>query len=374
MKHTKHILSLFAAGAILITISFFMHAQIKNIPFFHKLESRPFVDVTLNYGLAREKNNREYMEDYALTSLSKNKGSIFGVFDGHGGHQTSRYLQLHFARILRNNLVKTTIKKALHNTFERLDTEVRRITVSGSTASILFFDHQPTDALVATTGDSSIMWFNLDSNEPPQITRDHKISDKAERKRIEYYDGDITYDRDDPTLLRVNGSLAMSRSIGDHHVKELSPGAVIATPTIISVPLTSQNKYIFVIASDGFWDAVNINKDPKDKGPSDTRQVFTSKLRLWIGNAMDDPHNKKTINKKLDEIAQSLINWSKKSGSKDNITVQIVVATTEIPTLGSYRPHSASWTTKLANFIKNTRNNIERLGSPKRQTKVGNGQ
>mmetsp|Transcript_932 Transcript_932/g.2191 ORF Transcript_932/g.2191 Transcript_932/m.2191 type:complete len:95 (-) Transcript_932:150-434(-) len=51
---------------------------------------------------------------------------------------------------------------------------------------------------------------------------------------------------------RVAGQLAVSRALGDHHLKT---SGVIANPHITTVNLTSAEQ-ILVIASDGLWDAV----------------------------------------------------------------------------------------------------------------------
>lgn len=51
---------------------------------------------------------------------------------------------------------------------------------------------------------------------------------------------------------RVHGTLAVSRSIGDAHLKEW----VLAEPDTKVVDLTPDMQYL-VLASDGLWDEVN---------------------------------------------------------------------------------------------------------------------
>jgi protein phosphatase 1L len=50
---------------------------------------------------------------------------------------------------------------------------------------------------------------------------------------------------------RVQGSLAVSRAIGDLHLKQW----IISEPEIIKLPLTSDCQFL-IMASDGLWDKV----------------------------------------------------------------------------------------------------------------------
>ena len=55
---------------------------------------------------------------------------------------------------------------------------------------------------------------------------------------------------------RVDGYLAISRSLGDREIKALHPGAVIAVPQITVTPLEASDVCI-VLACDGIWDVLN---------------------------------------------------------------------------------------------------------------------
>lgn len=54
---------------------------------------------------------------------------------------------------------------------------------------------------------------------------------------------------------RVHGSLAVSRAIGDSHLKKW----VISEPETNKVRLTAECQF-FILASDGLWDKVNIKR------------------------------------------------------------------------------------------------------------------
>lgn len=73
---------------------------------------------------------------------------------------------------------------------------------------------------------------------------------------------------------RVQGSLAISRAIGDLHLKEW----IISEPEIRSLPLTSDCEFL-IMASDGLWDkvcsVVSLNESesilPRTKVPDNKR-------------------------------------------------------------------------------------------------------
>jgi protein phosphatase 1L len=55
-------------------------------------------------------------------------------------------------------------------------------------------------------------------------------------------------------IWRVHGSIAVSRAIGDLHLKEW----IISEPEIKRVPLTSDCQFL-IMASDGLWDKVRLS-------------------------------------------------------------------------------------------------------------------
>ncbi|KAA8521096.1 hypothetical protein F0562_011751 [Nyssa sinensis] len=81
------------------------------------------------------------------------------------------------------------------------------------------------------------------------LTNDHRPSREDERLRIENSGG---YVHCRNGVWRVNGSLAVSRAIGDLHLKQW----VISEPEIKKLPLTSDCEFL-IMASDGLWDKVN---------------------------------------------------------------------------------------------------------------------
>lgn len=114
-----------------------------------------------------------------------------------------------------------------------------------------------------------------------------------ERKRIEAAGGHVTYNG---TTYRVAGILAMSRALGNYHLKDHN--FVIADPDIVRLNLAYHRPQFLIFASDGLWD------------------VFTNT------EAVAYVRDKLTTNSFFG--AKSIALKANRSGSKDNITVLIV--------------------------------------------------
>jgi protein phosphatase 1L len=81
------------------------------------------------------------------------------------------------------------------------------------------------------------------------LTSDHRASREDERRRIESQGGFVV---DCRGTWRVQGSLAVSRGIGDGHLKPW----VLAEPDTTTLPVDADCEFL-VLASDGLWDKVD---------------------------------------------------------------------------------------------------------------------
>jgi len=81
-----------------------------------------------------------------------------------------------------------------------------------------------------------------------RLTYDHKGSDKAEVKRITEAGGFVLNNR-------VNGVLAVTRSLGDTAMKEF----VVGSPYTSEMELCNEDEFL-IIACDGLWDVVDDQK------------------------------------------------------------------------------------------------------------------
>ncbi|KAL6948956.1 hypothetical protein ACO0QE_001437 [Hanseniaspora vineae] len=141
----------------------------------------------------------------------------------------------------------------------------------------------------ANVGDSRIVLMR--DGKAIRLTYDHKASDQYEMKRVEKAGGLIMKSR-------VNGMLAVTRSIGDKFFDKL----VISNPFTTSVELTSKDQFL-IIACDGLWDVV------EDQEACD----------LINDNIHDlDPS----------KAAKFLVDYAMQNGTTDNITVMVIFFST----------------------------------------------
>lgn len=81
------------------------------------------------------------------------------------------------------------------------------------------------------------------------LTTDHRPSREDERERIETLGGYVDLCRG---VWRIQGSLAVSRSIGDRHLKQW----VTAEPETKVIKIEPEHD-LLILASDGLWDKVS---------------------------------------------------------------------------------------------------------------------
>ncbi|KAL5715505.1 protein-serine/threonine phosphatase [Ranunculus cassubicifolius] len=122
-----------------------------------------------------------------------------------------------------------------------------------------------------------------------ELTRDHHPDRDDERLRIESFGGFVEDSR-------VNGELALSRSIGDVTYKEYG---VISTPEVTEWQLGANDTYL-VVASDGIFEQMT-TKDVADV--------------LW------DAHD---TCKGSSSLAECVVNSAFASGSRDNLSAIVV--------------------------------------------------
>lgn len=158
--------------------------------------------------------------------------SLFAV--GHGGPEVSKYSNLHayprFAKLLEEKKGKCSneeVGNILTESLLEVDKEVEKnpkLRTQGSAACVVYFNNSEgqTSIITANVGDSRAV---LSRNKTAiDLSVDHKPNLPSEKKRIEDLGGFVKWagDYDKKTGLplehtgvyRVNGNLALSRSIG----------------------------------------------------------------------------------------------------------------------------------------------------------------
>jgi len=198
--------------------------------------------------------------------------SYFGIYDGHGGRQIVDFLERNLERNIENELCiddAATIPERLTRAFLITDMESRKlnITTSGATAVsvLLRYKRNAADGSplcktlhVANVGDSRAVLVSTikpdtgGTNEPAvvgqfvatRLSYDHSAEDPSEQQRIREAGGFITRNR-------VLGILAVSRSFGDHGMKDF----VTADPYISETDLLRcGDAPLLILACDGVWD------------------------------------------------------------------------------------------------------------------------
>jgi protein phosphatase 1B len=256
----------------------------------------------LRYGLSSMQGWRIEMEDShcAVVSLPIKEfhdWSFFAVFDGHAGAKVSHYCSenlldsiiktenSYFSNSNKNsnnnslnkspnsketnyinnsiNLSDQKIREAIRQGFLDLDTKIRGLEEfkngddkSGSTAVACLIS--PHFVFLINCGDSRGLLVR--NNDVVLKTLDHKPNLPAERDRITKAGGSVM-------IQRVNGSLAVSRALGDFEYKTngdmgQTEQLVSPEPDVLSIERDPKDEFV-VLACDGIWDVMS-NEDIRD--------------------------------------------------------------------------------------------------------------
>ena len=156
------------------------------------------------------------------------------------------------------------LKKAIIEGFLRLDDKIRKMPEfdkgedkSGSTAVACLIS--PSHVYLINCGDSRSIF--VSDNKVKLYTIDHKPINPIERERIQNAGGSVM-------IQRVNGSLAVSRALGDYEYKQVENRGpceqlVSPEPEIYVCEREVDKDEFVVLACDGIWDVMS-NEELKD--------------------------------------------------------------------------------------------------------------
>ncbi|KAK4385327.1 putative protein phosphatase 2C 25 [Sesamum angolense] len=240
-----------------------------------------------------------FMEDrYAavLGLQGDSKQAFFGVFDGHGGAGAAEFAAQNLEKNVMNELSKRReeVEEAVKEGYLITDGEFLKEEIRGGTCCVTALIHKG-DLVVSNAGDCRAVMSRGGVAEP--LTVDHRPSLDDERERIESLGGYVDCCRG---VWRVHGSLAVSRAIGDRHLKEW----VIAEPATKVFKIEPECEFL-ILASDGLWDNVS-NQEAVDVVQS-----------LCIG--VDKPE--------AFSACKKLVDLSLTRGSLDDISVMVIQLT-----------------------------------------------
>ncbi|KAL2096363.1 hypothetical protein ACEWY4_008511 [Coilia grayii] len=250
----------------------------------------------LNYALASMQGWRAQMED-AHSCVAELDGELaawgyYAVFDGHAGTTVAQYCARNLLKhILATGGVKAEedpeqVKEGIREGFLDIDRQMHEQTRrdnwdrSGSTATAVMIS--PRHFYFINCGDSRA--FLCRGGRVHFYTEDHKPCNPRERERIQNAGGRVT-------LQRVNGSLAVSRALGDFDFKAVgwrpqTEQLVSPEPEVYELERSEEDEFL-VVACDGVWDAMT-NEDlcafvrSRLQVCDDLREVCTQVLDLCL--------------------------------------------------------------------------------------------
>ncbi|XP_071403209.1 protein phosphatase 1E [Centroberyx affinis] len=270
---------------------------LKDLPY--RRRPQPYYETSIH----AIKNMRRKMEDKHViipdfNSLfniqDQEEQAFFAVFDGHGGVDAAIYAANH----LHVNLVRQeafgqdpgeALCRAFKLTDERFVQKASREHLRCGTTGVVTFLRGRT-LYVAWLGDSQVML--VKRGQAVELMKPHKPDREDEKQRIEALGGCVIWFG----TWRVNGSLSVSRAIGDSEHKPYICGD--ADHSIF--PLDGSEDYL-ILACDGFWDTVN---------PDEAVRVVSDHLQENAGDTT--------------MVAHKLVASARDAGSSDNITVIVV--------------------------------------------------
>ncbi|XP_017275368.1 protein phosphatase 1E [Kryptolebias marmoratus] len=269
----------------------------KELPF--RRRPQPYYETSIH----AIKNMRRKMEDKHVIIPDFNtlfniqdqeEQAFFAVFDGHGGVDAAIYAanHLHVNMVRQESFGQDPIEalcRAFKLTDERFVRKASRENLRCGTTGVVTFLRGRT-LYVAWLGDSQVILVRR--GQVVELMKPHKPDREDEKQRIEALGGCVIWFG----TWRVNGSLSVSRAIGDSEHKPYICGD--ADHGIF--PLDGSEDYL-ILACDGFWDTVS---------PDEAVRVVSDHLQENAGDTT--------------MVAHKLVASARDAGSSDNITVIVV--------------------------------------------------
>ncbi|XP_058182705.1 probable protein phosphatase 2C 2 [Rhododendron vialii] len=204
------------------------------------------------YYVCCKRGKRRAMEDRysaVVNSQGDSKQAFFGVFDGHGGAKAAEFAANNIGRNIMKEVTRRReeeIEEAVKDGYLTTDAEFLKEGASGGTCCVTALIREG-DLVVSNAGDCRAVLSRGAVAEA--LTADHRPCREDERDRIENTGGYVDCCRG---VWRIQGSLAVSRGLGDQHLKNW----VVAEPETKVVRLTPECEFL-ILASDGLWDKVS---------------------------------------------------------------------------------------------------------------------
>uniref|UniRef100_A0A3B5L5F6 protein-serine/threonine phosphatase n=1 Tax=Xiphophorus couchianus TaxID=32473 RepID=A0A3B5L5F6_9TELE len=267
----------------------------------------------LRYGLSSMQGWRVEMEDAHTAVVGLPHGltdwSFFAVYDGHAGSRVANYCSGHLLEHILSGGTEfgsgpgsvEGVKDGIRSGFLNIDEYMRNFSDlrqgldrSGSTAVCVLLS--PTHLYFINCGDSRSVLCR--DGKVGFSTQDHKPCNPREKERIQNAGGSVM-------IQRVNGSLAVSRALGDYDYKCVdgkgpTEQLVSPEPEVCVLERASEGDEFVVLACDGIWDVMS-NEELCD--------FVRSRLLVC---------------EDLEKICNSVVDTCLHKGSRDNMSVVLV--------------------------------------------------
>lgn len=278
----------------------------------------------LRYGLSSMQGWRVEMEDahtavLGLPDPRMKDWSFFAVYDGHAGSRVANYCSKHLLEHIINasigqqgaspgsesTPVETpsveAIKAGIRTGFLKIDEHMRSFSDlrngmdrSGSTAVgiLISADH----FFFINCGDSRAVLYR--NSNVCFSTLDHKPGNPREKERIQNAGGTVM-------IQRVNGSLAVSRALGDYDYKNVdgkgpTEQLVSPEPEVFEMMRAPELDQFVILACDGIWDVMS-NED----------------LCVFVKSRLE-------VSSDLEKVCNEVVDTCLHMGSRDNMSVVLV--------------------------------------------------
>jgi len=277
----------------------------------------------------KDSQEDRYIEGVRLGRL----GTIYGVFDGHGGVQAAEYAGKHLPRNVarcyeqrasgrRETIDHKKLLLAMEDAYPLTDRELlqmarRKQFNDGTTALVMLVQGGAENALTLYTshvGDCRAVLCR--NGVAVRLTQDHRPDRKDEQKRIKEAGGGVFQVSGIWRCTTAAGAaraldaragfkdgeshlyLSCSRSLGDPDLKLNADRPILSNVPEVSAHKLQEDDLFVVLACDGVWDVLS------------DQQAVDLALQHW-GRPAD--------------AAASIVRTALSSGSGDNLTAQVVM-------------------------------------------------
>lgn len=209
-----------------------------------------------NWKYRRRMEDAHYVEDAFNNNPDQ---AFFAVYDGHGGKECATFCAENLHKVLKDQLdalghekiekEPQSVLEVLKTTYLQTDNKIKEGGVPGhhGCTSVTCFisgslKNGNRQLFCANAGDGRAVLCR--DGKAIRLTEDHKVANEVEAQRIKDAGGFIINGR-------VNGQIIITRSLGDHLMKEY----IIGEPYTRHEVLSEKDTHL-IVACDGLWDVV----------------------------------------------------------------------------------------------------------------------